>query len=137
MNELERAIGQEAFEKLCAHYGGLDMCIPHSIDTQNGHYLTDIIGPEATEALINWGGSSRVYVPALHDAKLQKRREDIQSLRERGKTIAEIVNIIKTDDDYRYRTIYTERQIYAMLSKPMARKCQNTGIVQESLPLEH
>ncbi|CAK0754037.1 putative Mor transcription activator domain-containing protein [Gammaproteobacteria bacterium] len=111
MNEIERIIGQEAFEKLCAHYGGLDMCIPHSIDTQNGHYLTDIIGKEATEALINWGGSSRVYVPALHEAKLQKRREDILSLRERGKTIAEIAR------EYRFVGRYSERQVATILAK--------------------
>jgi len=109
---IEEVIGREAFEKLCGSYGGLDLHIPQTMDTQSAHYLADTIGLEATRALVAWGGSSRVYVPKLFDIELQKRRADIAELRSRGVTYAEIA---KT---YKYESRYTERQVYAILEGP-------------------
>ena len=109
---IESVIGREAFETLCRQYGGLDLHIPQCMATQSAHYLADTIGLEATEALIAWGSSSRVYVPKLYDMELQKRREEIAELRSRGVTYAEIA---KT---YKYESRYTERQVYTILEEP-------------------
>ena len=109
---IEDVIGREAFEILCRYYGGLDLHIPQTMDTQSAHYLADTIGMEATKALVAWGGSSRVYVPKLYDLELQKRREDMAELRSRGVTYAEIA---KT---YKYESRYTERQVYTILTEP-------------------
>jgi len=107
---IEEVIGRESFETLCRHYGGLDLHIPQTMDTQTAHYLVATIGKSATEALVVWGASSRVYVPRLAAIERSRRREDIHRLRDTGMSVARIAR------SYRFQARYTERQVMQILS---------------------
>ncbi len=106
---IEEVIGREAFEILCGNYGGLDLHIPQSMDTQSAHYLSDTIGMEATQALIAWGASSRVYVPRLSAVERARRQADIRALRMSGWSVARIAR------EFRFTARYTERQVIKIL----------------------
>jgi len=112
---IESVIGRESFEALCLKYGGLDLHIPQSMDSQSAHYLADTIGLEATKVLIDWGQSSRIYVPRLAEIERSRRRDEVHALRRTGMSVARIAR------EYRFQSRYTERQVIKML-------CCETGV---------
>lgn len=109
--ELLRVLGAEALEALCERWGGADLTLPQRPEGTTFDALARALGQPAAAALVAWGGGCAIYVPQLDHARRERRRQEVQALRARGLTLAEIART------YRYEGRYTERQIRSLLRR--------------------
>lgn len=109
-NLIEDIIGHDAYLDLCAWCGGTNYYVPSDSEDHNGLKLERAIGRPGARRLVDWAGGSIIYVPSRYVVELYRRRDEINVLRRRGKTVQEIAR------EYRYEGRYTERQIWRLLS---------------------
>ena len=102
-DELLGLLGEEGLAALCAARGGRRAYIPCSI--RPGHWLAELLGPEAAGRLAFQYGGCRIDVPSRPPAASRDAR--IRELRAVGRSVAAIAA----------ETGLSERQVRRILSR--------------------
>jgi Mor family transcriptional regulator len=111
MNLIEETIGSDAFRLLREWVGGTDYYVPQKLITEQATVLSMKIGHSAAQKLMEWAGGSRIYVVSSEEHEIEKRRDDIRGMRNRGMTLNEISRI------FRFEARYSVKQISRLLSE--------------------
>ena len=86
-DELRGLLGEEGLAALCAARGGRRAYIPRSICP--GHWLAELLGPEAAGRMAFRYGGCRIDVPSL---SREARNARIRDLRRRGWSLGRIAS---------------------------------------------
>lgn len=103
---LERLIGREALETLVSVAGGLEIYIPKRPPLDGP--LADLPLP-AQQALADYAGDSKLYIPKCDGALRAKRDAAIRAAYDAGEKVQSLAR--------RYRL--TERWVYEILGRPV------------------
>lgn len=86
-DELAELLGEQGLAALCAARGGRRAYIPCSI--RPGHWLAELLGPEAAERVAFHYGGCRIDIPRL---SRNARNARIRDLRRRGWSVDRIAS---------------------------------------------
>lgn len=108
---LELAIGVEATDRLAERFGGSDLRVPVSEDSQMFALLADVVGRDAAHKLAKMAGGAMIYVPRNHARDCNTRNEEIRAMLRQGKTPADVAK------EFTYTGRVSERHVYRILRR--------------------
>jgi hypothetical protein len=110
VNLVEEVIGTEAFRLLRDWAGGGDFYVPLNLQSQI-EALEGKIGEEPARRLMAWAGGSRIYIISSEEYEIEKRKDELRAMRNRGMTLEEISR------NFRFESRYSIRQISRLLTE--------------------
>lgn len=109
LHEIERVVGKEAFEKLIAAFGGLELEVSSGVGSQYRMRIEAVIGGALGVKFCRHFDGNRIYIPKNEKSIKRARNQQIVNEYDSGSSVR----------DLSLRYYLSEKQIRNILGKPV------------------